>query len=611
MKTGIRALYFFAIWLSVTGCTYDFSEDYYKEIALKDPNISIFLTGFTNGEERSSSKVVKYAFSGVGNGEFEMIVSVDEKEIHWSQERTGEFYLAIDELEDGQHKLRIEFGFPSNSGSLASKLGGEYYTGTAEYSFAVDRTLAGSFGIKSVNLVEGSIYIKLNPVTDDNFEEAYLLIHNEDGYVVEERLISQQDLTDLEIHDNKTLLYNPGYAIVVRNPFAENTSEMVRLSTPKMEFTTEVLGYKKFKLSYTAHPLYANVDKIGFDYSYNYSGGKFYTLDLRGGETIVDMGYSFGEKFRVNFMIFRGEAIIGHIFEDLQIGKSLPVSFFEEIIYVPSIDKYFILDVNFSNELVIHQLNGSTFAVEKSKSLVPFMSKADLNSVEIDPATNSLIINMNQKALLFNPVAFSIASTYKATDFNSQKPYADVYYRGNYVILENSWAAGEVSIYEKATGILKFNVEKTTKFFSAVDAGFFYVNGGLYELQAGNFVFVKRLQDSENNVDAPALEFMTFDKKSNTAVFGWYRHTYYLDLARNTQKYLWEPDDVYDVKYSDDGRPLINSYHFSAGTKSHLYDASTNEIRSVDTYGRQTFRYFNGHIFSPNGFYLESDLYIN
>ena len=609
MNTVVRATLFVAVWLVVSSCTYDFSEDYFNDMTLKEPNVNVVLTGFTNGEETGSSKLVKYALVGVGNGELEMIVSVDGTEVYWSQERTGEFYLAIDDLEDGQHKMTIEFGFPTNSGSLASKLGGEYFTGYAEYGFAVDRTLASSFGIESVKLVEGTIYIKLNPVTDENFEEAYLVVQNEEGYVVEERLISQEDLTDLEIHDSETVIYNPSYAVKVKNPFVENTSEFVSLSTPKMEFTTEVLGFEKFKLRYTAHPLYANFDKIGFDYSYNYSGGSFYTLNARGGETIIENGYYFGEKFRLNFVIFQGEAVNGHLFEDLQIGESLQVSGFEEIIYVPSTGKYFILDVNPSNELVIHQLNGTTLAVERSKTLVSFVSSGGLNSVEIDPATNALIINMNQKALVFDPVSFSVVSTHLGADYNDAKPNADVYYRGAYVILDDTWPSGQVAIYEKATGVQKFKMTKTTKFFSAVDASYFYANGGLYQLQSGEFVFMNKIQDSDNAVEAPALEFLTFDIKSNSAVLGWHRTTYYLDLSSNTQTRLWGPDDVYDVKYTEDGRPLINSYHYTAGYRSHLYNAQTNEVKTLNTYGQQSFRYFNGTIFSPGGFFLESDLY--
>ena len=313
----------------------------------------------------------------------------------------------------------------------------------------------------------------------------------------------------------------------------------------------------------------------------------------------------------MNFALMKNDSPVGNISEAIQLGNELPVSDFEDVAYVPSVDKYFILDVNNARELIIYQLNSATLEIEKSKSLVSYVASGDLKTVEVDPAANSLIINMNQKALVFDPVNFSIAETHKATDYNSQKPNADVYYRGDYIILDDVWAAGEVSIYEKATGIQKFKVQKTTKFFSAIDAGYFYVNGGLYKLESGNFVFQKSIQDSENNVDAPALEFMTFDKKSNSAVFGWYRNAYYLDLDNNSQKYLWGTGDVYEVKYSDDGRPLINSNHFSAGTRSHLYNAQTNELKSINTYGQQSFRYFKGVIFSPTGFYLESDLYIN
>ena len=610
LKIRIKTTLFAAILLLATSCTYNFSEDYFNEIQINDPSVSIALNGFTPGEETSSSKLVQYVITGPGS-EFEMIVKIDEVEIYRSQESTGEFYLFVDDLADGEHKLAIEYLFPTNSGSLADSLGGEYFIGGATYDFTVDKSLANSFGIASINIVQGSIYITLNPIVNNNFDEAYLLIKNEFGFVLEERLISQADLTDLEIHDAQTVIYNPSYAIKIKNSFVEDTSDFVFLPTIKMNFTIEPLLYRSFKLIYNEHPLYANFDTIGFDYTYPFTGSSFHNLNPQGGETIIDYGYYFGETFSVNFKIFKNNSLIENIHEQLQVGNNLPISYFEEITYISSIDKYFLIDVTNSNELVIHQLNGQSLEVEDSQTLATLNFSGHFKSLEVDPTSNALIINLNGKALIFNPVTFSIANTHNAIDYNVNKVSADVYYRGEYVILEDPWPSGEVLIYEISTGDLKFNISKTTNFFSAVDASYFYANRGLYKLQAGNFIFLNNIQDSQNNTDAPSLEHMTFDNVSNSAVFGWYRNTYYLDLTNNTQNYIWDPDVVYDVKYTDDGKPFINSSHFSAGTKSHLYDVNINETRIINTFGQQSYRYFNGVIFSPNGFYLESDLYTN
>ena len=611
MKLEIKATFIVAILLFATSCTYNFSEDYFNEIQANDPNVNITLTGFTDGEETSSSKTVQYTITGVGNDEFEMIVKVDEVEIYRSQEKTGEFYLLVDNLVDGDHQLTVEYIFPTNSGSLSDSVGGEFFIGGVVYDFTVDKSLANSFGIASVNIVQGSIYITLDPITDDNFEEVYLLIQNEFGFVIEERPISQEDLTDLEIHDDQTVFYNPSYAIKVKNAFAEDTSDFVSLPTTKMKFTLEPLSYSSFKLIYNEHPLYGNFDSMAFEYTYRFSGLDFHSVNPQGGETIINYGYFFGETFSVNLKMYKNNSLIGNIFEQLQVGSSLPISGFEEITYISSIDKYFLIDITTVNELVIYQLNGQSFEVENSRTLATLDFSGDFKSLELDPISNALIINMNKRALIFNPVTFSIVSTHNAVSYNSNKASADVYYRGEFVILEDPWPSGEVLIYEIATGIQKFSINKTTNFFSAIDASFFYANGGLYKFQAGNFVFVNAIQDSQNNRNAPALVHMTFDKLSNSAVFGWYRNTYFLNLENNTQNYIWDPDDVYDVKYTDDGRPFINSSHFSAGTRSHIYDVNINKTRIIDTFGQQSFRYFNGVIFSPNGFYLESNLYTN
>lgn len=600
----------------LSSCTYDFSEDYFKEIQTNNPNVKLSLTGFSDGEKTSSSKIVKYVITGVTNNEFEIVVKIDETEIHRSNNKTGEFYLYVDELIDGNHKLTVEYIFPTNSGSLADSIGNEFFTGKTTYNFTLDKSLANPLGISSITIRQGSIYITLNPITDNNFEKAYLLIKNEFGYIMEERPISKEDLTDLEIHDDQTTYYNPSYAIKIKNAFTEKTSEFVLLPTPKMNFTLEPLDYlgifetNYYKLIYNEHPLYGNFDKIFFEHKdFNVAGTFSLSLNPRGGESIITTNYYFGNISTDEFKIIKNNSLIGNFYEQLQLGKNLPISDFEEITYISSIDKYFIMDITASNNLIVYQLNGQSLEVEKSKTLTTLGLSTDFKSLDTDQNSNTILINLNKKSIVFNPVTFSIQNTFNAVNYNYTKPNADVYYRGNYIILEDPWPTGEVQIYETATGIQKFSINKTTKFFSAIDASFFYANKSLYQLQAGNFVFVNVLKDPQNNTDAPNLEHMTFDKVSNSAVFGWYRNTYYLDLSNYKQTNIWDAEVVYDVKYSDDGRPFINCNHFSAGNKSHIFDINFNETRFIRTSTYQPYRYFNGIIFSPKGFYLKTNLY--
>lgn len=609
MKSEIKVMFFLVGMLFITACTFDFSEDYFKEIPTNKSNGNIKLSGFINGEKTSSSKMIQYVISGTGYNDFEMIVKVDEVEIYRSQERKGEFNFFVDNLVDGEHKLIIEYAFHTGSGSLADAVGREIFVDTATYNFTLDKTLSNPFGIKSVSIVGGSIYIDLNPITDNNFEKAFLLIKNEYGFIVEERPISQVDLSDLQIQDDKTIMYNPSYAIKVKNAFAEKISEFVLLPTSKLNFTLEPIQYDSYKLRYNGHPFYGNFDAIGMEYFNYLVGNSYHTLLPQGGESIISNKFYFGTTNSIKIKIIKNNSVIGEIIEQLQLGENLPVSQFEEITYISSLNKYFIIDVSKTNELIIYQLNGQTFEIENLKKLATLDFSGDFNSLEVDPISNALIINMNKRALVFNPLTFSVIGNYNAVDYNNNRANADVYYRGKYVILEDSALSGEVLIYEIASGLQKFSINKTTKFFSAVDASFFYANRGLYKLQAGNFVFVKTIQDTQNNTGAPALEHITFDKLSNSAVFGWYQNTYYLDLSNYKQTYIWDTAIVYDVKYTDQGRPFINSNHFSAGNKSHIYDVNLNKTKLIDTFSQQSYRYFNGYIFSPNGFYLKSNLF--
>lgn len=609
MRSGIKAILLVAMLCCATGCTYDFSEDYYRDIELQEPSVHIRLTGFTDGEKTRSSKAVQYDITGVGDRDFEVIVTVDGAEIHRGQQVEGEFYLALEDLADGQHKLTFEYIFPSNSGSLVDSVGGEFFVGAAEYDFSVDKSLAKSFGIASVTIREGSIYISLNPIEDQKFDEAFLLIRNEDGYIVEERPISKADLADLEIHDDQTVIYNPSYAIKLRNAFYEDTSDYILLPTPKMTFSVEFVSNRYFKVIYSAHPLYGNFDTVRVEY-YNYLvGNRSFLIDPKGGESETRGDLFFAAKMSLDLEFYKDYNYLGNAREYVQVGESLPVSQFEEITYVPSLDKYFIVDLNPSNEIKVYQLNSKSYEIERSQVIATIGFVADLKSIEVDPNSNDLILNTKGKAFVFDLETFAAAKEYKAVDYHPEKANAVVFYRGKFVILEDLSGVGEVIIYERATGIEKFRINKASAFFSAVDASYFYVNRALYKLEGEDFTFVKVLQD-EYGSDAPPLEHMAFDIRSNSAVFTWDPKTYYLDLSSLKQTNLWNMGKVYEVNYTADGRPFLNSDHLTlVGTKSQLYDPASNETRSIQTNGKNPYRYFNGVIFSLNGFYLESELY--
>ena len=61
MKLQFRYILFIMSTLFLTNCTYDFSEDSFKDIQINNPNVTISLTDFVNGEEISSSKIIPYS----------------------------------------------------------------------------------------------------------------------------------------------------------------------------------------------------------------------------------------------------------------------------------------------------------------------------------------------------------------------------------------------------------------------------------------------------------------------------------------------------------------------------------------------------------------------
>jgi hypothetical protein len=605
-KSFIKTVFFFFIALFFTHCSYTYSEDYFNDVELPSPDINISLLGFTNGEVLNESRLVNYSITGSGGNLGDVLVEIDDDVIFNSSSRLGQFAIDVDRLENGNHELIISFEFPTNSGSLADSLQAELFSGTVTYSFTVDKSLADSFGIASVDIIQGSIFINLNPITDTNFDEAFLLI-KKNGSVVEELLISQQQVNDLQIHDSETFFYNPEYAIKVKNTFEEKISDYVLLTTPQMELEQLPILYDNFDLIYSGHPLYGNFDSIGIEYSHLGVSGLEYLIPT-GGTTNINRPFTFGLPVPMRLNFYKNGSFISDIFVELKLGENLPVSDFIDLTYDNSVDNYYVLSQT-NSMLTMTELDRSSLTVNRNVNLATLLSQSDFKSLDILPSTNLLAINLKGKSLIFDTSSFSLIETILATSYNVNKANALVYVKGDYVVLDDDFSSGEVIIYDKITRIEKYRSAKMTNFFMANDASYFYVNGDLFELQSGTFNFSRTMRDSVNNRDALPLTYMAFDTANNTVVFGWFRDAYYLDLNSNNQNYIWGSGDVRSVNFTETGQPFMNSNHFSGGNRSHLYDVANNELLSIATLTLN--KYFNGSIFSPSGVYLITDLYTN
>jgi len=595
------------VFVLLNACTFEFSEDYFNDIEYTPPEGGIVLLDFQSGDELSASRTILYTIPGITNTYFEMRVLVDDQEIYNSTNPTAEFYLHIEELEDGAHDLTVEYVISSDSGSLADRSDAEYLGATETFSFIVDKSLASAFGISSVEIREGTVFVALNEISDDNFEEAYLIVKDENGYISNEILLSDLELENLEVNDTQTVHYHPSYAIKVKNAFTEQLSDFVALETPLMEISMEIIDFRRFKLKSTEHPLYANFDSFSFDYYYERSFR--HSLDPRGEEIIIPYGYAFGKENYLWLKYIKDGQEHGGFGQSVTLGTVMEIQDFEEIIYSKSLNKYFVLDLTLDNTVNMYQLNGDSMLIEKTNTLFSIDFPNDFNAMELNPITENLVLNFKGKSVIFDTNTFAIASVFNSVDYNSAKPSAITYYREDYIVLEDAWSSGQVIFYDRLTKEEVYSINKTSKFYASYNLEYFVANGDLHKRNSSGFEFVTTLSHPLGYTSD--IEYLIFDNENSRMVFGWYRNNIFYNLLSNYTVDIWEPDIVKDLHFTENQAPFFTSNHFSAGNRVELYDQNYDSSKRLQVYGThdQKYRYYNGHIFSTKGLYIETNLF--
>jgi hypothetical protein len=595
------------IVINFTNCSYNFEEDYYENFNRNEPSLAIQLTNFIASEEVGSSKTVEYTISGATTNQFNILIMVDGVRIHQNNEPSGSFYLEIDDLEIGEHFLEIEFSYATGSGSLADQLGAEFYSGEASYPFVVDDSIADPVLIESIDIINGSIHINLSAVIDDNFEEVYLLIDEAPG-VVREVEITQDQLQNQLIIDTETFVDEPRFAIKTKNPFIERVGPYTLLEMEPIIFKLEPINEDSFKIVNTPHPLYGNFDQLTLRYTYPFANSISVDLNPQGGEVVVNEPYIFDENMSVPVSYRRNGDFLRSDYATLEFTTPLPFGSYSQINYSTSLDKYFLAQSD-SNTINIHQLNGQTRELEQSVSL---NSQGFVIKMETEPTTNNLILTTgNQESIVFNPSTFTVINVYHKNDYNRSLGYSKIWYRGNYIILEENDRRGIVEIYNINSGQLKFTGTKSNIFSSAVDASYFYINDTMYKLQSDQFVSAYTVMDTAWNTPAFFLEQMVIDVNINKAIYADYGNsTHYMDLSTGIAQRLDAYSNNPRLSFTDTGKMLIvGDFGERTGKTAVLYDPTTGIDRRINVQEGIRNEYLNGVLFSYRGYYLETELY--
>ncbi|PKQ45667.1 hypothetical protein [Confluentibacter flavum] len=579
----------------LSNCAYDFSEDSFFEVTQKTPTASISLNSLSDNQIFYVTTRVNFSYNGNNKHRlYEIKIYIDNIEIKTTTTNSGDFIIDTESLEDGNHILKIEYIFSSGSGSLADVSGVEAYIKTEEYNFIVDKSPPPTIVMKSVEIIDGSIYLKWEPITETNFDKALLIITNNGNSNYLE--ITKQELLNLTYNDTyvHTSTSCTGgqsgnyleYEIYLENTRGNTISNKVSLSIKPFEIQKLILNENEYKLIIPKHALYNNFDYYSFNDDYNNSVHK---VSSQGGEIIVDEPIKFPNlNIGVTFSLYQESGS-----EDIYKGCLFTFeSYFEqfdsgaggsynEYIYNEDNDVIYALKIDSScgsclDNITIYKLDPIDLEIIDSK-VIAIVEAYDNQELTIDPITHNLILDAGSISLLVDKNNFSIINQWEISGFGEQS--GNIFYRDNIIVIEQ---VDNIIFYDSSTKAQFYAVSKTGYFNISDNGRYFYANDTIFEIN--NKIVIPLTITNTNN----SVNLVKFMEGLNKCIYNTYDgNPVIFDFASQTKTVLSDFTRINIMDYDVYTKKLLlvrSEYGFGNSTPSYayVYGLMTNEFKRIE-----------------------------
>jgi len=611
-----KPIFFLLIILTslFSSCAYEFSEDFYKDIETSIPTATLTLNQFENEITLRAPVNVSYQYNGDNKHRlFEIIIYVDNEQIQYDSDESGTFYIDIDNLDDGEHQLKVEYYFSSGTGSLADVYNLEAYFSTQDYVFFVDKSIGDPPNLTSVQINDGTLYINWDLINHSDFNEAYLIIENENNQQYNQILLSEEDMNSGVYNDNLSLHTELYYSIRLINNYNSSISNKVSISIPELVVEVEILNENQHVMRWEEHPLYGNFDH----YKYSNYGYNDEILDSRGGELIFDTDPIFGERLFHYLYLFRDEQTVGSITKIRDFGKPFALELPKELVYSTTRDAYFAIETvgpdyyGAIQQLFLHQLDPNNLSITASVLISNITAPTSVD-LTLDPISNNLIIDTETTSYLLDSSDLSIINSWQIADFNFNANRPLPHFRNGYMIIENTVGAGNVSIYNAETKALIYSADMNYYFKISDDGKYFYNQDAIYEI---NNNIVNFIASTDTGSSVHAVEFLSDQNKciySNSNL-----NPVIFDFNNQSKTIITEITQVNDLRYDQStGKVLFSQLHSNAngGHRSfaNIYNLSTQSFQRLQVYDSHYghyYRFLNNTLIFSGGLYL--DEYLN
>ncbi|TVZ55916.1 hypothetical protein OD91_1190 [Lutibacter sp. Hel_I_33_5] len=598
------ALLFTTIFL--VKCNYKFAEDFYKEIEVTEPTASLALLNFKDGEVYKESKNINFIYSGDNKHRLFLIqIFIDDKLEIDTNEFRGSFYIDSQKLSEGKHKIKIEYSFSSGTGSLADIGNLETYYVVEEFSFSIDKSIADPFSITNVKIEDGTINIYWEEILDYNFEEAYLIVKNNNREVKKE-ILSIDILKSKKYNDNFSVTGDLSYQIILHNNFDSVESNIVNLENIDLPIPTyKILNENKAKISIGKHILYKNFDSYIFSSSLN--NNQKIEIDNIGGslELNFEKKNKLDEPFYSRFSLFKNNIYVDDISFNIYWGNKFDLNdvSVEEYIYDKKTSAYYALELEgpqtyqSPRTVVIYKLSNHDMSILKfSKLTTVFEETSDL---VLDPFTGNLIIDLKNKSLVIDINNLNIIKEYNSKDYFSSDSFK-VMYRNGRVIINESYT-NQTYIYDSQTKKQLHNLN--IRYTDLSDSGNYFWDRGSNVYKIENLNITKTYTIEATGYTS---NFKFIDGQDRCIFNRFYGSPYLMDLKSNIRIQLSNSTDVRKFEFDNITNKVLLRFYGEASLIDLDSDKTYNfEYNSDNEHRGYKLKILNNKLISSKGYYLD------
>jgi len=610
MKKHSYILLLFSIAILFSKCEYEFANDYYKEIEITQPTVSLSLINLNENDTLIKPRKIEYNYSAPDkNLLYQINFYVDNNAIYHHSNKTGNFTLEIKNLSNGNHILRIEYIFRLGSESLADLAGYELYKKEENISFNVNNNLP--LEIEKVEIVNGSIKIHFKPYALENelFKSITPTLIVESEYGTRQYIMHDYFYIDGVYSDRYSFASKLTYSTKVKNSHTQTTSKKKVFNFPNTFKVDLEIKNNETNIKWTKHPLYNNIKPHIRFKNYNIA------LDARGGERTIFFVGGFGEivNYKVNSnsifqnsdspVIIEGSATMGSRFD-------APKNGFLKIIYSKHNDMFYALSIepnnqnSSANNVYISELEPQELKTVKKTKIT---SSTNIYGNLIKNSDNNLVIDLNSKSIVLDINSLSIISEYNISEYASQKNGSIIRFREGTLFIDNTNKNQTIEVFETVSKKKIITLKKENYFGVTNNGMYFFAKHKIYKNK--NSIITEVLETPSIYI----IKGIDFNLKAKKLYYN-RGQTNFLDNnlfeydinTKATTIATSLPSYIHRFYFSPEEEKIICIQNIYSDQAIYIFDINNNQKKFIKASTLNEVFFINNRLISVNGSYLDN-----